>query len=133
MTATPPPSPEPERSALRPLSPYGEGYCRHCRFIIGLTPKGLIERHQRGTSLGDSADCKGSCTQPPKITPYASRKAAFKTVARKARCHECGREVLVMSDGRLVVHNSSAVARVLCAGGYSFPRPPGRDHGGERG
>lgn len=70
---------------LRPLGPYGEGYCRVCHFVQALTSDGLIERHSRGALLVGPAQCKGSFTKAPKITPFASRKAQFRVEAPDAR------------------------------------------------
>lgn len=86
-----PPS-EPERSSVRPLSPYGEGYCRWCFFIVGLECDGLLSPHQRGLS-SDRKECPGSDTRPPKMAPYASRKAAFRVKTDDAWCPGCGQKV----------------------------------------
>jgi len=81
-------------SGVRPLSPHGEGYCRWCFFVVGLTDRGLLEAHTRGiVSYGAAKTCPGTDTRPPKNTPYASRKAAFKQTAPKAWCPVCKRFV----------------------------------------
>lgn len=133
MAAPTPPEKEPEHSGLRPLSPWGEGYCRWCKFVVGLDYSGLLVPHVRGAQLQNQKACDGSGTRPPKVIPYMSRKAAFKTVARKERCHECSREVPVLSDGRFAPHTVAYRVTTACKGGSSFPRPPERDHGNERG
>lgn len=115
------------------LSEWGEGYCRWCFFVVGLSHDGRLAQHSRGSNGASPHQCDGSGTKPPKITPYASRKAAFKTVARKMRCHECSREVSVLPDGRFAAHTVAYHVTTSCKGGYSFPRPPERDHGSERG
>lgn len=85
------------------LSPNGEGYCRYCRFVVGLDDGGLLDRHARGAILLSALAygtepvqppaCKGSGTLPPKITPYRSAKSAFKAVPRKTLCPRCLNEV----------------------------------------
>lgn len=127
--ATPPP--EPPHSGVRPLSPWGEGYCRHCCFVVGLTYDGQLAEHTRGAQLMDPKPCKGTGARPPKITPYASRKAAFRAVARKEQCHLCKRDVVLLADGRLSAHSRDPYRLTdTCAGGYRFPE---RDHANERG
>lgn len=68
------------------LSEHGEGYCRVCRFIEPLTELGVIAEHYRGQvpvgSVGDRKPCKGSHMKPPRLTPYFSRLAEFRTVSR---------------------------------------------------
>lgn len=84
------------------LSPYGEGYCRTCRFVIGLDHTGRLDQHTRAnnTTWGDGpTNCKGSGAPPPKLTPYASEKNRFKTVPRLVDCHICGREVKLTHVG----------------------------------
>ena len=124
----------PPHTGLRPLSLYGEGYCRWCHFVVGLDHYGLLVRHFRGGSgdeLRGPRGCKGSGTKPPKVTPYMSRKAMFKTVGRKERCHVCNREVPLLPDGRMTSHTPDPYRPTWhCKGGYQVP---GRDHGGERG
>lgn len=76
------------------LSEYGEGYCRHCHFIEGLTFQGLLAEHYRGKIMNTyGADsrkpCKGSLKTPAKITPWASRKAAFRVRQPVAPCSVC--------------------------------------------
>lgn len=84
------PPPEPEHSGLRPLSPWGEGYCRWCHFVVGLTWEGQLVEHVRGAhGLDITNPCKGSFTKPPKVTPYASRKAAFRVKSEPAWCPKC--------------------------------------------
>lgn len=71
------------------LSDYGEGYCRHCQFVVGLTQQGTLAPHVRGTAVYDRKPCKGSYTRPPSRTPYYSRKAAFTVRVPKATCPHC--------------------------------------------
>lgn len=80
----------PDHSGVRPLSPYGEGYCRWCFFVVGLGPGSLLDQHFRGMK-----ECPGSGTRPPEVTPYASRKAAFRVKAADAWCPGCGQKVPV--------------------------------------
>jgi len=114
------------------LSEWGEGYCRWCFFVVGLSHDGRLAQHHRNSSY-QPRQCDGSGTLPPKITPFSSRKAAFKQVAKKHPCHVCRRTVPVLSDGRLGPHAVAHHATTNCAGGYQLPRPPERDHSGERG
>lgn len=132
-----PPEKEPEHSGLRPLSPYGEGYCRWCHFVVGLDYAGMLAQHFRGAhgltarQGAEAKPCGGSGTRPPKVTPHASRKAAFRAVARKEQCHVCKRETVLLADGRLSSHSRDPYRlNDTCAGGYRFPE---RDHSGERG
>jgi hypothetical protein len=84
------------------LSPYGEGYCRYCRFIIGLGPDGLLERHFRGRHsrdrFGDELKaCKGSDRRPAPASrvPYWARKSRFRYEAPVARCPKCKQDAKV--------------------------------------
>lgn len=84
------------------LSPFGEGYCRHCRFIIGLGPDGLLEEHRPGSSAKrqeiwseSPAPCPGWGTRPGRRVPKESRNAAFTTKAERRICATCSREVPV--------------------------------------
>ena len=132
---TTPPS-DPEHCGLSPLSPYGEGYCRVCQFIVGLDPHGLLVAHTRHISIyhDERNRCDGSDTRPPKKTPYASRRAAFRTSAKKADCRICGQEVSVLADGRMRRHSVTPYRlSAACDGSYQLPGPPERDHGRERG
>lgn len=79
------------------LSEFGEGYCRWCYFVVGLTPYGLLAPHTRGKN-GDGwgavdKACKGGDTAPPRVTPYSSRKAMFRVTPSTAYCPGCVREV----------------------------------------
>lgn len=124
------PPPDPPHTGLRPLSPWGEGYCRHCCFVVGLNYAGQLVEHDRGAQLHSNARCKGSLTRPPKVTPYSSRKAAFTTKSEKVACYVCRREVHLLADGRMTAHTSSTSSLARCSGGYHLPQ---RDHGSERG
>lgn len=79
------------------LSPYGEGYCKVCRFVEPLGPDGLIEEHFHSEQ---QATCKGSGTRPPAATPYRSALSAFRVTARKETCPECRRRVWVTPGDR---------------------------------
>lgn len=120
----------PEHSGLRPLGPYGEGYCRVCHFIIGLTANGLIERHTRGGQFAPT-ECKGGFKKAPKLIPTTSKLAAFKTKAGLVLCPVCTQMVPLLADGRMNGHVVAAGPPTYCKGGYNFPNF--RDHGGERG
>ena len=106
----------PVHHGLRPLGPYGEGYCRVCHFVQALTFDGLIERHSRGALLDGPAECKGSFTKAPKITPFASRKAMFRLKAPDAWCPECKRFVRSVTRGGVPVYarHSSVAAPWMC-------------------
>lgn len=120
--------PDPDRPPTI-LGPHGEGYCRHCHFVVGLGEDGLLDPHSRGH--GNGQECKGSRTRPPKLTPYASRKVAFKTKAELVQCPMCKRYVPLLSDGRMNGHTVSAANISYCKGGFNYPSF--RDHEGERG
>lgn len=121
------------------LSPFGEGYCRVCRFVVGLDEFGMLDRHTRG---GHGAlvpnPCKGSGKTPPKLTPYSSRLSAFRFSPRKVDCPVCGRNVAVLSDGRIQGHPVAHSVTTACLAGWhtvehaEFALRP-RDHTGERG
>lgn len=75
------------------LSPYGEGYCGRCQFIVGLDQDGDLEAHWRGRHLdhrGVGSLCPGSFRPPWKRTPYSCRKNAFGFEAPKTQCPVCG-------------------------------------------
>lgn len=112
--------PDPEHSGLRPLGPYGEGYCRVCHFIIGLTANGLIERHTRGGQFAPT-ECKGSFKKAPKLIPTTSKLAAFKTKAGLVLCPVCAQTVPLLADGRMNGHVVAAGPPKHCKGGFSFP------------
>jgi len=80
---------EPVHTGVRPLSPHGEGYCRWCFFVVGLDHDGLLTAHERNGLYEAPKTCKGSGTRPPKVTPYASRKAAFLTRSPREWCPTC--------------------------------------------
>src|SRR3546814_4169283 len=90
----------PEHRPPTILGPYGEGYCRTCRFVIGLDEQGLLNAHRRGiASYGQASDCAGSGKAPPRLTPYASRAVAFKSAPRRVTCPDCGQQVALMPAG----------------------------------
>jgi hypothetical protein len=129
-------------SGLRPLGPYGEGYCRQCHFIEPLDQEGRLAEHHRGASLASSKACAGSGKVPQKITPKESRKAAFRVIAPLVACHVCGRQVIVLVDGRVSGHTMAIRVLEQCKGSFQTPpdgavysnRGPGsRNHSQERG
>jgi len=86
------------------LSPYGEGYCRHCRFMVGLQANGLLDVHYRGRHSHDRygaelKPCTGSDRQPAPAyrVPYWSRKSRFRYEPPVAECPVCRRSVRVMA------------------------------------
>ena len=81
------------------LSPYGEGYCRRCCFIIGLGPDGRLDHHSRGNVYGEPKVCEGGGRPPAKVTPYASRKSAFKVRVPEDFCPGCRRLVPTTTHG----------------------------------
>lgn len=129
---------DPGHSGLRPLSPYGEGYCRVCQFVVGLGYDGRLVPHKRGiASYGQEKDCNGSGRVPPKLTPYASRKAAFTVKAPDVWCPECKQWVTSSRQGGMQVYArhsrprvGASVVPVMCP---FTSRKVERDHGNERG
>lgn len=90
------------------LSPYGEGYCKVCRFIVGLGPDGLMDRHSRGRNLdryssNHNKPCKGSGRRPAPASrvPYWSRRSRFRYEAPVVRCPHCNQEAKVGALGGL--------------------------------
>lgn len=84
------------------LSPYGEGYCTRCRFVVGLGPDGKMDRHSRGAKASPldrrtPPPCGGSGRRPAKRTPYASKKSRFRYKAPVAVC-VCGSEVKLIRE-----------------------------------
>lgn len=120
------------------LGPFGEGYCRVCRFVIGLDEYGLLDPHTRGGHGGLAArPCKGSSRTPPKLTPYSSRLSAFRASPRKLDCPVCGQNVVVLADGRISGHTIPRSISTSCKGGWhtvesAYALRP-RDHTNERG
>lgn len=105
------------------LGPYGEGYCGSCQFIVGLDPKGRLERHYRGRHLdhlGYGAACKGSGRAPWKRTPYACRRNIFRFKAPKVTCPGCGVPTVVihhtLSGDRLKHHWPDGAEVRWCTG-----------------
>lgn len=116
------------------LSPYGEGYCRVCRFIVGLDENSLLDHHVRGTVTdyghkGVAEMCKGSFKRPAKVTPYYAAKNRFLTRLSKVTCHLCGNRVNRRLDDRYASHSQTSIGNHPCPGGYRLIR----DHTGERG
>lgn len=118
---------DPTHSGLRPLSPYGEGYCRACLFVVGLDHLGRLEAHSRNNSIyrDERQECKGSGAKPPKVTPYASRKAAFRVTAPDVWCPGCKQWATSVPQ-----HGIRVYAQHGCA---LSGRPVQKDHSGERG
>lgn len=132
-------APDPNRPPTI-LGPFGEGYCRVCRFIEPLDEQGRIAEHGRA-----GADrCKGSWKIPPKVTPYSSRLSAFKSAPRKVECPLCAQQVTVLADGRIQGHSMTGTLVACKAGWHTVPmaesmrptvedRQSERDHSGGRG
>ena len=106
------------------LGPYGEGYCRYCRFVEGLDQYGLLNSHIRG-ALGrsyteDPKPCKGSSRKPAKVTPYMSRLSVFVTRPRKVDCPQCGARVqLVTGTGYQYLERHMVNHSLVVCGGTS--------------
>lgn len=107
------------------LSPHGEGYCGRCQFVVGLDPKGRLERHYRGRHLdhrGYGTACKGSGRRPWKRTPYACRRNVFRFRAPLVTCPACGVPTVIihstLSGDRLKHHWPPALPAKLawCTG-----------------
>lgn len=112
--------PEPVHTGLRPLGPYGEGYCTVCHFIEPLTVLGVIEPHYRGLGLSAAIQtCPGSYKTPPKLTPVTSRRAAFRRVAPTVACTVCGGDAAIRLDGRIAAHPGQGVQS--CTGSLRYP------------
>jgi hypothetical protein len=93
------------------LSPYGEGYCGRCAFVVGLDERGRLQTHARGVhDAGLATECPGGGRRPWKVQPYNSPKAAFRVLGKKADCPACGRKILVrvsvVSGSRLRWHTN---------------------------
>ncbi len=104
------------------LSPHGEGYCRHCRFVVGLGADGLMDTHQynRGLATGDMKPCKGSGKVPPRITPYAAELNKFKATARKVVCPTCEQTVTVGWMNQVSRHEVKGWTREMCKGSFQI-------------
>lgn len=84
----------PENRPPSILSPHGEGYCSHCRFVIGLDKFGLMDGHSRGANgAGEGKPCPGSARRPAGRTPYASRLSMFRVTSPDTWCPECRQSV----------------------------------------
>lgn len=80
------------------LSPFGEGYCGRCAFVVGLDPTGMLSHHSRGRYDqfdGPGTRCPGGGRPAWKRTPYYSAKARFSATGGKALCTACKRGVPV--------------------------------------
>ena len=109
------------------LGPYGEGYCRWCQFVIGLTELGVLNEHRRGVRSGRIVDpCEGSHTVPPKLTPYASKKARFTCTGPVAYCPDCLQTVSyhAFESGTKVFMRHWAGAVICPKAGHPIPDPP---------
>jgi len=104
------------------LSEFGEGYCRVCHFVVGLVEDGRLIFHERGRHSNSIAACDGSGRKPSKVTPYASRLAAFKTKAPLVACPGCGHQVTVASypSGPLIARHIVPFGS-LCPGSHKKP------------
>lgn len=130
-------------SGLRPLGPYGEGYCRVCHFVIALDERGRLEHHSRGAVIASTTLCKGGRRKPPKLTPLESYKARFRSIAPVATCPFCMNSVMVLVDGRLAPHKGTLRAVDNCKGSFrpaerrpapvTEPVNLNRNHSAERG
>ena len=102
------------------LGEHGEGYCRHCRFVVALTPGGRLVTHYR-----KGERCDGSLKAPAKVTPYSSRKSAFSTRAPVVECPVCKRRVKLMDDGRMTSSGHDKAQREYgfsnCQGAWRRP------------
>jgi hypothetical protein len=116
----------PDHSGLRPLSPFGEGYCIRCHFIIGLDADGKVEEHKRwvANSYGrpdQDGRCKGSGKKPPALTPHTSYKARFKETPERVECAVCHRSLNLHIDGVLPGHSMSQYTGAPCPGAWHRP------------
>jgi hypothetical protein len=120
-----------ERRPATILSPYGEGYCKVCRFIEPLSPDGRIEEHFRSEDqdcYATRVPCKGSRKRPPATHPYRSTLSAFRLTARKAVCPRCSRAVSISpgQDPFFLRHGALGFSRtsaVQCPNSWE-PVPP---------
>ena len=131
---------EPRHTGLRPLGPYGEGYCRVCHFIVPLGYDGQLAPHFKGHSsdFALTGACEGAGTRPPKLTPNRSRLAAFTCTPPYAVCTFCGERVVVTAVKVYGRHFSGpGGADGVCTGSgrpVVAARPPGqKDHSNDRG
>lgn len=109
------------------FAPYGEGYCKTCRFMIPLGLNGLLEPHRRGAALahnGVGDPCPGAFSHPaaPSKTPVTSRLSAFRARIAKKQCPWCTQRVGVVTfnDNKIyfTAHRVSSPGRVLCDGSF---------------
>lgn len=102
------------------LSPHGEGYCRYCRFVVGLGADGLMDQHyyNRGQVADATKPCKGSLRIPPKVTPYASKLAMFKVTAQKITCPGCGKPTVVGWHDMIAQHEVPGWSREMCKASF---------------
>lgn len=116
-------APHDPHTGLRPLGPFGEGYCTVCHFVQALTADGRIERHVRGALLNGATEaCKGSEKKPPALTPHTSYRARFRYDAPTAECTTCKRTVPLTHDLRFTRHHTSTIQYEWCT--RSYYRPP---------
>lgn len=114
-----------EHAGLRPLGPYGEGYCTTCHFIEPLDQHGRIEPHptrkEGAYNIRETGLCKGAGHRPPKVTPYFSRKAMFRVKTDLAPCPACRQRVRVKKG--LVAEHLLTIAGSRCPGGGQPVKP----------
>lgn len=119
---------EPPHTGVRPLSPFGEGYCRQCRFIEPLGPDGTLEPHWHPKNARFGADrdaCPGSDRRPATRTPFFSRLAAFRTRAPRVTCPGCGRERVAVqrTNDTVWLERHIRSGRTFGVCDWSFRRP----------
>lgn len=82
------------------LSPYGEGYCRTCQFIVGLDERGRLEKHWRGRTgvcyEPDPPACSGGGKRPGRRVPYWTVRGRFYYDPWRAQCPACNQETKVL-------------------------------------
>lgn len=103
------------------LSPYGEGYCKACRFIVGLGPDGLLEGHTRldpeSMHTGVRRPCPGGFATPPKRIPFTAGKNRFRIRSKRTECPQCHQQVRVntLTSGEYIArHTQTPWTAVVC-------------------
>lgn len=86
------------------LSDFGEGYCRVCRFVLGLREDGTLSIHHRAAGTAAATRCGGSGMKPGPRIPKTSRKNAFSTIPKYVTCPFCLTRVTIRFDWRISVH-----------------------------